>query len=194
MKSTNALLTAALLLLPAIRAVAQAPAETAPNLVGIVVSSREAGFTVSLPAGFDRPETKSESSKVELGKVQTTTYSSGNDRGACLVSFSKFPEKLFKLSTGAEMLDNVRDGALGSTEGGQIDKQEDFSVDGNLARTVYFTGTSDGTEYYSRFDWVIASPFLYQIAFVAYSRDELEKPDILAYFNSFRMTVRKKGK
>src|SRR5205814_1892537 len=66
--------------------------------------------------------------------------------------------------TPEKMLDDARDSAMAKM-GATLEKQEDFTVDGNPARSCYYTATSEGTETYSRFDYIIVKPALYQVAF-----------------------------
>jgi hypothetical protein len=170
----------AVLMLPALL-----PAQSSQR--GIVLSSRDGQFTVTLPIGFDKPERESEESQGETGTVRTTTYTSGNERGVCLVSFSIYPKELFQLSTPEQMLDNAREGAFTSTEG-TLEKQEDFTFEGHQGRTIYFSALNEGQQLYSRFDWIIAEPCLYQVAFVGFNREELDAVDIQEYFQSFALT------
>jgi hypothetical protein len=160
---------------------------------GFVLSSRDGNFTVTLPAGFEPPARNVEDSENDYGTITATTYTSGNERGACLVNFTSYPDEIFEQSTSVALLDAARDGALEGNEEG-LESQEDFMFGAYNGRTVYFSSeTDDGTPLYSKFVWIIARPFLYQVAFVAYEHDDLDAADIRKYFDSFKIT-RKKGK
>jgi hypothetical protein len=161
---------------------------------GFVLSSRDGNFSVTLPAGFDPPSRNVEDSDNEYGTITATTYTTGNERGACLVNFTSYPDEIFEQSTSVSLLDAARDGALEGNEEG-LESQDDFMFGAYNGRTVYFASeTDDGTPLYSRFVWIIARPFLYQVAFVAYERDDLDAADIEKYFDSFKITAKKKGK
>jgi hypothetical protein len=161
---------------------------------GFVLSSRDGNFTVTLPAGFDPPERNVEDSENEYGTITATTYTTGNARGACLVNFTSYPDEIFEQASSVTLLDGARDGALGDNEE-SLESQEDFMFGSYHARTVVFSSeTDDGTPLYSKFVWIIARPFLYQVAFVAYDHDDLDAADISKYFDSFKITGKKKGK
>jgi hypothetical protein len=161
---------------------------------GFVLTSRDGNFTVILPAGFDPPTRNIEDSENDHGTITATTYTTGNQRGACLVNFTSYPDEIFEQATSEVMLDGARDGALQGNEE-SLESQEDYMFGAYNARTVIFASTTDdGTPLYSKFVWIIARPFLYQVAFVAYDRDDLDAADITKYFDSFKITKKKKGK
>ena len=157
---------------------------------GFVLTSRDGNFTVTLPAGFEPPSRNVEDTEHENGTITATTYTTGSERGACLVNFTSYPDEVFEQSTPVQLLDLARNGALGENEEA-LESQEDYMFGAYNARSVYFASeTDDGTPLYSRFVWIIARPFLYQIAFVAYKHKDLDAADINKYFNSFKITTK----
>ena len=52
--------------------------------------------------------------------------------------------------------------------------------------TVYATAVSQGKTIYARYQLVLVRPRAYQILYLAYDRAGLDRPEVKAYFKSFR--------
>jgi hypothetical protein len=162
---------------------AQPKAEVA---VGTPFISEEGRFKVTLPAGFAPfREKKNEATRM------TGYTSAGPNNTACNVSYSQFSDAL------AGQLDNHEnlDKALGAMRdnsvmgmGGIPDREEKITVQGHPGLSVYGTiPNADATAYF-RMDNVIANSRGYRFGCLSTNRDELDKPEVQAFFKSFQLT------
>lgn len=150
---------------------------------GNTISSDDGIFKVTLPQGFAGATSNNMQYDSEVGKVETTQFSSQNGSSICLVNISKYPEEAFKNNSPKQLLD-YSNSSLVSNMGGRITDKRDFYMSGCQARTTYFEVLDDGTMAYSRIDIVLSDPFFYQVLYVTDKKPELQSQDILAYLNS----------
>ena len=84
------------------------------------------------------------------------------------------------------MLEDGRDGALRNINA-TLEKQNDITVQGKTGLDIYGSTNQQGKDIYVRFQFVLDKPRAYQIGYLAYKRADLDKPDVQAYFDSFRI-------
>lgn len=159
------------------------PPDTAA--AGTPFTSAEGKFSATLPAGFAPfREKRSEATKM------TGYTSSGPNNTACNVSYSEFSDAL---STQLNTPENIEK-ALGAMRdnsvmgmGGIPDREEKITVQGHPGLSVYgIIPKAEGTLYF-RMDNVIANSRGYRFGCLSTNREELEKPEIRAFFTSFRL-------
>jgi hypothetical protein len=163
-----------------------APTGTTSDSSGLVYNSPDGRFNITLPPGFSQFTSQQRTQTTAVGNVELNILQSENSRGGCLLGYSDFPEASFQGRTPQKMLEDGRDGALKNISG-TLEKQENLTVQGKQGISVYGSGSSGGRTFYVRFNFILDKPRAYQIGFLAYDRAELDKPDIQAYFDSFRL-------
>lgn len=162
------------------------PTNTA--VVGTTPFTSEAGgFAVILPAGFAPFEEK----RNEATKMTGYTSSGPNDT-ACNISYSEFSDSLAGQIDEPEKIDKAL-GAMreNSMKGmnGIPDKEEKISVQGHPGLSVY--GTIPGAQtLYFRMDNFIANNRGYRFGCLSTNKDQLDKPEIKSFFNSFQLKQR----
>ena len=171
---------------PAEKNAAPATASTSTNGAGVGTPfvSDAGGFTVTLPAGFAPfKEKRNEATKM------TGYTTSGPNNVSCNVSYSEFSDALASQLDTPEKMDKalgaMRDNSV-SGMGGVPDKEEKISVQGHPGLSVNGTIAGEQTVYF-RMNNVIAKARGYRIGCLSTSKGELDKPEILSFFNSFQL-------
>ena len=165
-------------------ATTNAGASTTGVAGGTPFTSEAGGFAVTLPAGFAPfREKKNEATKM------TGYTSSGPNNVACNVSYSEFSDELASQLDAPEKTDKalgaMRDNSVGGMNGVPY-KEEKISVQGYPGLSVHGTIQGDQTVYF-RMDNVIAKARGYRFGCMSTSKDELDKPEIQSFFNSFKL-------
>jgi hypothetical protein len=111
---------------------------------------------------------------------------SENSQGACVVGFSDFPDASFEGRTPKKMLEDGRDGALRNINA-TVETLEDITRQGKTGLDIYGSTAQAGKNIYVRFQFILDKPRAYQIGYLAYNRADLDKPEVQAYFDSFRI-------
>jgi hypothetical protein len=159
---------------------------TPPAVAGLPYNSPDGKFSVTLPPGFGAFQSQKQTRQTLSGPVDLNVLLSENSRGASMLVYSDFPEAAFEGRTPKKMLEDGRDGALRNINA-TLEKQEDLTVQGRTGITVYGSGTYGGKPLYVRVNFILDKPRAYQVGFFSSNRDELDKPDIEAFLNSFRI-------
>ena len=167
------------------------PTNSAPSGAAEVVgstpfTSAEGGFKVTLPAGFAPFREK----KNEATKMTGYTSAGPNDT-VCNVSYSQFSDALSAQLNTPENLDKalgaMRDNSVKGM-GGIPDKEEKITVQDHPGLSVYGTiPNADATAYF-RMDNVIANARGYRFGCLSTHKEQLDKPEIHAFFRSFQIT------
>jgi len=162
-------------------------AEFAPVVQqGILFSSKEGRFSIQLPAGFPALKESVSNQTTDVGVIELHMFSSGNLRGACIISYSDFPPQSFHGRNAEKILEDGRDGALKSING-TLDQQEHTTIQGYPAIIVYSTATAEGRPVFIRYHFVLVQQRAYQFGFLTYDKGSLDSLEVEAYFKSFRL-------
>jgi len=153
---------------------------------GAPFTSEGGKFRVNLPAGFAPfQEKKNEATRM------TGYTSSGPNNTVCNVSYSQFSEALSGQLNSPENLEKapgaMRDNSV-TGMGGIPDREEKITVQGNPGLSVYGTIPNVDATAYFRMDNVIANSRGYRFGCLSTNKDELDKPEIQAFFRSFQLT------
>ena len=147
-------------------------------------TSEAGGFTVTLPAGFAPFQEK----RNEATKMTGYTSSGPNDT-ACNISYSEFSDALTNQLDDPEKMDKAL-GAMreNSMKGmnGIPDKEEKITVQGHPGLSVHGTIAGAQTLHF-RMDNIIANKRGYRFGCLSTNKEELDKPEIKAFFNSFQL-------
>jgi hypothetical protein len=157
-----------------------------PTSSGLTYNSPDGRFSVVLPPGFSAFTSQQKTQPTAAGPIELYILQSENSRGACVLGYSDFPEGSFVGRTPKKMLEDGRDGALRNINA-TLEKQEDLTVQGKTGLSIYGSTSQAGKNIFVRFHFIIDKPRVYQVGYLAYNRADLDKPDVEAYFDSFRM-------
>lgn len=163
----------------------EAPAEKAK---GREYSSQMEKFKVAFPAELGPPQRSEQPVSTEAGNINMVQVVSSSTDGntAAMIMYGAYPDAAFEAKTTAKMLDDIRDGAMKSGEA-KLDKQEDYDFNGKPARRCFFNVNMGGQQGYARFDFILAKPALYQVAYISTSKANVESAETQDYFNSFKI-------
>ncbi|MCC7438704.1 MAG: hypothetical protein IT211_09450 [Armatimonadetes bacterium] len=161
----------------------EAPAEKAQ---GRQYSSQMEKFSVAFPGELGPPQRSEQPIATEAGNINMVQVvsSSADGNTAAMVMYGAYPESAFEAKTTAKMLDDIRDGAMKSGEA-KLDKQEDYDFNGMPARRCFFNVNMGGQQGYARFDFILAKPALYQVAYISTSKANVDRSETEDYFKSF---------
>ena len=147
--------------------------------------SKEGGFEIIAPVGFDKLKLSSSTQKTDVGDLVINNYLQSTERGAVMIAFTDFRELIFYAKSPKELLNDAVHSI--KTQGCKISNRENIMVDGYPA-TVFDVRAARGEKnLYSRTVVVIARPRSYTFQFLSYDQAELNKPDVKNYFSSLRI-------
>jgi uncharacterized caspase-like protein len=149
-------------------------------------NSPDGRFSITLPPGFGAFTSQQKTQPTAAGPIELSILQSENSQGACVVGYSDFPEASFVGRDPKKMLEDGRDGALKNIKA-TLEKQEDLMVQGKTGLAIYGSTNQGGKNIYVRFHFVLDKPRAYQFGYLAYNRADLDKPEVQAYFDSFRI-------
>jgi hypothetical protein len=157
-----------------------------PTASGSTYNDPAGRFSITLPSGFKPFTVQKQSQPTPAGPIDLNFLQSETLQGACVLGYSDFPEASFEGRTPKRILEDGRDGALRNINA-TLEKQEDITVQGKTGIDIYGSATSGGRLVYVRFQFILDKPRAYQIGYLAYNRADLDKQDVQAYFDSFRI-------
>jgi hypothetical protein len=157
-----------------------------PTASGTAYNSPDGRFGITLPAGFSAFTSQQKTQPTAAGPIELYILQSENTRGACVLGYSDFPEASFVGRTPKKMLEDGRDGALRNINA-TLEKQEDLTMQGKTGLAIYGSTNQGGKDIFVRFHFILDKPRAYQIGYLAYNRADLDKPEVQAYFDSFRI-------
>lgn len=153
---------------------------------GTPFTSAGGKFSVTLPAGFaPLQEKRNEATRM------TGYTSSGPNNTACNISYSEFSDALSSQLNTPENIEKalgaMRDNSV-TGMGGVAEREEKVTVQGQPGLSVRGVIEKVGSTAYFRMDNVIANSRGYRFGCLSTNKEELEKPEIRAFFDSFRFT------
>ena len=157
-----------------------------PASSGLPYSAPDGRFSITLPPGFRAFTSQKNTQATAAGPIELTIMQSETTQGAAVLGFSDFPDASFVGRTPKKMLEDGRDGALRNINA-TLEKQNDITVQGKTGLDIYGSTNQGGKDIYVRFQFILDKPRAYQIGYLAYKRADLDKPDVQAYFDSFRI-------
>lgn len=153
---------------------------------GTPFTSAVGKFSITVPAGFTPPqERRNEATKM------TGYTTSGPNNIACNISYSEFSDALSsQLNTPENIgkaLEAMRDNSV-TGMGGVPEGEEKISVQGQPGLSVYGAiEKADSTAYFRMYN-IIANSRGYRFGCLSTNKGELDKPEVRAFFDSFRFT------
>ena len=162
------------------------PGGTTSTAQGQTYNDPGGRFSVTLPADYPEFKSQKQTRATFAGPVDLNMLLSEKPDGAFIVGYSDFPEAAFVGRTPKKMLEDGRDGALKNINA-TLEKQQDLTVQGRTGLGIYGSANGGGKSYYVRFNFILDKPRAYQVGFLAYNREDLDKPEVQAFFDSFKM-------
>jgi len=162
------------------------PGKTTSTAQGQTYNDPNGRFSVTLPSDYPAFKSQKQTQPTLAGPVELNMLLSEKPNGAFIVGYSDFPEAAFEGRTPKKMLEDGRDGSLKNINA-TLEKQEDLTVQGRTGLAVYGSASSGGRPYYVRFNFILDKPRAYQVGYLTYTRADLDKPEVQAFFDSFKM-------
>lgn len=159
---------------------------TSATTSGLAYTDPAGRFSITLPPGFKAFASQKQSQPTPAGPIDLNILQTETLQGACVLGYSDFPEASFVGRSPKKMLEDGRDGALRNINA-TLEKQEDITVQNKTGLDIYGSTSSSGKPIYVRFQFILDKPRAYQIGYLAYNRADLDKPEVQAYFDSFRI-------
>lgn len=146
-------------------------------------------FSVVFPKELNAPERSEQPVETDAGEIVMVQVvaSSHDGNTAAMIMYGAYPEEAFEGKTSSKMLDDIRDGAMKSGEA-KLAKEENYSFNGKPARRCFFNVMMGEQKGYARFDFILAKPALYQVAFISMKKATVLKKSTQDFFKSFKIT------
>lgn len=155
-----------------------------------LVEGPDGDFSVEFPTSFPEPTKSAEETEIPGGsKITITMLTSMTPRGAVGVGYSDMPEGE---KVEEDNLDGARDGMM-SNMNAKLDAEEKFTVNGNPARRLTFSGSMEGNDFNGRAELIGGGGRLYIVQALAPSKEQLADEQFAAFFESFKLLA-KEGK
>jgi hypothetical protein len=143
-------------------------------------------FTVTLPSGYPSFKSQKQTQPSVVGPVEFNMLLSERPEDAFMIGYLDFPQAAFEGRTDKEFLESGLNGSLQNIKA-TLDKQEDITVQGHNGVSVYGSATNNSRPFYIRFNYILDKPRAYQVAYLTFDRTTLDKPEVQAFFDSFKM-------
>lgn len=155
---------------------------------GAIIDSKEGHFSAQLPPGFVSIDQDIQPIQTEMGEIETINYTSFTETSACMVGASEYPEALLVFIKGKEkeVLDGAQEGALKNVNGVVV-SSNDLTINNLPARVVEFTAEADGQPLFGKAQFILADSRLYHILYISSDHAELNAPEVLNFFQSFKL-------
>lgn len=162
------------------------PGRTGSTSSGQAYNDPNGRFSVALPSDYPAFKSSKQTQPTLAGPIELNMLLSEKPEGAFVVGYSDFPEAAFEGRTPKKMLEDGRDGSLRNIKA-TLEKQEDITVQGRTGLAVYGSASTGAKPYYVRFNFILDKPRAYQVGYMGYNRADLDKPEVQAFFDSFRI-------
>lgn len=140
-------------------------------------------FSVTLPDGFADPQQQKQTVQSPSGPISVVTYiSKANDGSAVILGYSEFSGVI---TDAPATLASGRDSLLKSL-GATANSERAVEVSGHPARTFNYSATSPRT-IFGRTDLVVVGPRMYQLIYLGFTQDGLQKADVQSMFSTFKV-------
>jgi len=140
-------------------------------------------FSVTLPDGFGNAQQQKQTVQSPSGPINVVTYiSKAEDGSAVIIGYSEFSGTI--TDPGAT-LTSGRDSLLKSL-GATANNEKDVEVSGHPARTFNYSATSPRTVF-GRTDLVVVGPRMYQLIYLGFTQEALQKGDVQGMFSTFKV-------
>lgn len=141
-------------------------------------------FSVTLPDGFGNAQQQKQTVQSPSGPINVVTYiSKSGDGSAVILGYSEFSGKITDPDA---TLDSGRDSLLKSL-GASAKGEREVQVSGHPARTFNYSATSPRVVF-GRTDLVVVGPRMYQLIYLGFSEEALQKGDVQNMFSTFKVS------
>jgi len=141
-------------------------------------------FSVTLPDGFGNAQQQKQTVESPSGPINVVTYiSKADDGSAVILGYSEFSGTITDPSA---TLSSGRDSLLKSL-GATAKNERDVEVSGHPARTFNYSATEPRTVF-GRTDLVVVGPRMYQLIYLGFTQEALQRADIQGMFTSFKVS------
>jgi hypothetical protein len=147
--------------------------------------ARHEGFSVDFPDGFPEPEKSIEVVPGIEGDISLIQYLSATDTVVSGVFITDYSNQVNLLHP-QSVLDTGQEGLLEDLVY-VMEKQVDYQHQGYPARRLQYRETDGGIVYYTQVCFIYVKPRMYQLHLASINPARLDKPEIQAFFDSFRI-------
>lgn len=162
------------------------PGRTSSTASGQAYDDPDGRFAITLPSGYPSFKSQKQTQPSIAGPVEFTLLMSEKPDDAFMLGFLDFPEAVFQGNSDKKLLDSGLEGSLKNINA-TLEKKEDITVQGHNGVAVYGSANNNGRPYYVRFNYILDKPRAYQVGYLTFDRASLDKPEVQAFFDSFRM-------
>jgi hypothetical protein len=141
-------------------------------------------FSVTLPDGFGSPQQQKQTVNSASGPINVVTYiSKASDGSAVILGYSQFSGMIKDPDA---TLASGRDSLLKSL-GATAKDERAVKVSGHPGRTFAYSAASP-RPIFGRTDLVVVGPRMYQLVYLGFDQESLDKADVQNMFSTFKVT------
>jgi hypothetical protein len=138
-------------------------------------------FSVTLPEGFGNAEQQKQTVNSPSGPISVVTYiSKSNEGSAVILGYSELSGKI--MDPDAQLAES-RDSLLKQL-GATASDERTTKVSGHPARSFNYSASSPRAVF-GRTDLVVVGPRIYQLIYLGFTQDEVQKHDVQGMFSTF---------
>ncbi|HVZ37991.1 MAG TPA: hypothetical protein VHI13_01845 [Candidatus Kapabacteria bacterium] len=157
------------------------------SAAGEQLVSPDGRFSITLPAGYSRPQLQTNSVESDNGTIRVHMYSAiSANEGLCLIGYNDFKGATIDSILELRILDGAREGALENMQA-TLESERTLSLEGHPGRSIRFTARKNEQVMYGRFDYYLVGTRLYQVGFIGSSAASVESQPVASYFGSFKL-------
>lgn len=143
-------------------------------------------FEVRFPVGYLEPKAQRQAQNTSDGKFTFRMYlakTATNDR-TCMFGWNTYPGRELHRAHAPTLLSQSVFNARREMEG-EIVEEIDFTYRGHPGRRAWIFKEDGEEPTYTRYEYLIVPPRLFQMGYLAKSREAIDAPEVDLYFNSF---------
>ncbi|MBS1910425.1 MAG: hypothetical protein JST22_00440 [Bacteroidetes bacterium] len=157
------------------------------GVAGEQLVSSDGRFSITLPAGYSKPQLQTNSVESDNGTIRVHMYSAINaNEGLCLIGYNDFKGATIDSMLELRILDGAREGALENMQA-TLEGERTLSLEGHPGRSIRFTTRKNDQVMYGRFDYYMVGTRLYQVGFIGGSAASVESQPVASFFASFKL-------
>ncbi len=145
-------------------------------------------YSVTFPSSFSAPQKDTTFFESNYGKARFIAAVAQHKKAACMAGIQEYNDAAFVGVNEGDVLDSLQQHIVRNMSG-KIYRQFKVKKNGKLMRTTYFSALAqDSTTTFWRFELLLDSPNVYQIAYTSSDKSKINSKEAEAFFKSLQST------
>lgn len=141
-------------------------------------------YSVIFPSSFSAPQKDTTFFESNYGKARFIAAVAQHKKAACMAGMQEYTDAAFVGVNEGDVLDSLQQQIVRNMSG-KVYRQFKVKKNGKLMRTTYFSALAqDSTTTFWRFELLMDSPNVYQIAYTSSDKSKINSKEAEAFFKS----------